>query len=300
MMDRRAFTQRGIFAAITLGFSQTGLAATGRLFGGLPASLQSLEKTNDCRIGVNVLDTATGEQSGYRADERFAMCSTFKMLLAAAVLQRVDRSKEQLDRSLAIPKSSLVPFSPVCEPQAGGTLPISTMCEAIITRSDNTAANLLLETIGGPHGLTAFARTLGDRVTRLDRTETSLNEATPGDPRDTTAPASMTGNLHRLLLKDTLSKTSRALLTQWMVSNTYGSTRLRSNLPLGWRAGDKTGANGTTTTNDIAIYWPVGHAPVLVSAYLTECPGPDLRRNEILASVGRLVIGAVQAGTKAP
>jgi len=300
MMDRRAFTRRGIFAAITLGFSQTGLTATGRLFGGLPASLQSLEKTNDCRIGVNVLDTATGEQSGYRANERFAMCSTFKMLLAAAVLQRVDRGKEQLDRSVAIPKSSLVPFSPVSEPQAGGILPISTMCEAIITQSDNTAANLLLETIGGPQGLTAFARTLGDRVTRLDRTETSLNEATPGDPRDTTAPASMTGNLHRLLLEDTLSKTSRALLTQWMVSNTYGSTRLRSSLPQGWRAGDKTGANGTTTTNDIAIYWPVGHAPVLVSAYLTQCPGPDSRRNEILASVGRLVIGAVQAGTKAP
>jgi beta-lactamase class A len=299
MMDRRTFTLRGGLAALALGFTRTSNAARIRLFEGLPASLEALEKTNACRLGVSVFDTSSGEQNGYRAGERFAMCSTFKMLLAASVLQRVDRGQEQLDRSVPIPASSLVPFSPITEPHAGGALAISAMCRAIITRSDNTAANLLLETIGGPAGLTAFARTLGDKMTRLDRTETSLNEATPGDPRDTTAPTSMTDNLHRLLLGDTLSKSTRDLLTQWMISNTYGDTRLRSNLPKGWRAGDKTGANGTTTTNDIAIYWPLGDAPVLVSAYLTECPGSDAKRNAILASVGQLIVVAVQARTQA-
>ena len=214
------------------------------------ASLAALEKANGCRLGVSVLDTDSGEQSGYRMKERFATCSTFKMLLAAAVLNRVDQGKEQLDRSIPIPASLLVPFSPITEPHAGDALADSSMCQAIITRSDNTAANLLLATIGGPDGLTSFARALGDTVTRLDRTETSLNEATPGDPRDTTAPASMTKNLQRLLLGNTLSESSRALLTQWMVSNTYGDTRLRSNLPQGWRAGNKSGANGTTTTNE--------------------------------------------------
>lgn len=269
-------------------------AARPLLFAGLPASLEALEKSNSCRLGVSVFDTASAERSGYRRGERFAMCSTFKMLLAAAVLQRVDKGHEQLNRALLIPAHALVSNSPVTESHSGSTLPISTLCEAIITRSDNTAANLLLEIVGGPAGLTRFARLLGDEVTRLDRTETSLNEATPGDPRDTTSPDSMTQNLHRLLLEGTLAKSTRDLLVQWMVKNTYGDTRLRSNLPNGWWAGDKTGANGTTTTNDIAIYWPDGRAPLLVSAYLTECPGTDAKRNAILASVGQLVTSALQ------
>jgi beta-lactamase class A len=236
MMNRRTFALSGGLTALSLSLTRISNAVTFRLFEGLPASLEALEKTNACRLGVSIFDASSGEQNGYRAGERFAMCSTFKMLLAGAVLQRVDRGQEQLDRSVPIPASSLVSFSPITEPHADGALAISAMCEAIITRSDNTAANLLLETVGGPVGLTSFARALGDKVTRLDRKETSLNEAIPGDARDTTAPASMTHNLNRLLLGDTLTKTTRELLTQWMVMNTYGDTRLRSNLPKGWRA----------------------------------------------------------------
>lgn len=294
-MTRRTLAMRGNMAALTLTFPPISLAAKARLFKGLPASPEALEKTNSCRLGVSVFDTASAEQSGYRTAERFAMCRTFKMLLAAAVLQRVDKGREQLTRAVSIPTTSLVPFSPVTEPHAGGSLTISIMCEAIITQSDNTAANLLLETIGGPVGLTAFARSLGDNSTRLGRTETSLNEATPGDLRDTTSPESMAENLHRLLLGNTLGNKSRDLLTQWMVKNTYGDARLRSDLPKDGRAADKTGANGTTTTSDIAVYWPPDRAPVLVIAFLTECPGPDVKRNEVLSSVGHLVTSALRA-----
>jgi beta-lactamase class A len=259
----------------------------------LSASLARLEKTCGGRLGVAVLDTSSGERTGHRADERFAMCSTFKMLLVAAVLQRTDAGREHLDRAVSIPAKPLVFNSPLTEEHAGAEMTVSGLCHASITRSDNTAANLLLTTLGGPDGITQFARSIGDTITRLDRTETSLNEALPGDPRDTTSPTAMIGNLRTLLLGNVLSAASRDQLVQWMIENKYGDERLRAALPHDWRAGDKTGSNGETTTNDVAIFWPVHQAPVLVTAYLTECAGPETKRNAVLAEVGRLVISSL-------
>jgi beta-lactamase class A len=137
------------------------------------------------------------------------MCSTFKMLLAAAVLQRVDAGKDRLDHLLAIPAKPLVGNSPLTEEHAGCEMAVTALCHAVLTRSDNTAANVLLETIGGPGGMTRFARSIGDRVTRLDRTETALNEARPGDRRDTTSPEAMVGSLRTLLLGKVLALASR-------------------------------------------------------------------------------------------
>jgi beta-lactamase class A len=260
-----------------------------RRFRTLPAALAALEKTNSGRLGVAVFDTGSGERSGYRADERFAMCSTFKMLLAAAVLERADAGREHLDRAIAVPAKPLIGNSPLTEEHAGGEMTVFSLCHAILTRSDNTAANLLLETLGGPDGITRFARSIGDTVTRLDRTETTLNEARPGDRRDTTSPQAMVGNLRTLLLGKVLAPSSREQLTQWMIANKTGEVRLRARLPEDWRAGDKTGSNLKDTANDIAILWPAHGAPVLAAAYLTECAGPEDKRNAVLAEVGRLI-----------
>jgi beta-lactamase class A len=236
----------------------------------LPAAFAQLEHSNGGRLGVSVLDTSTGERTGYRADERFAMCSTFKFLLAAAVLQRVDRHAEKLDRVIAIPPKPLIGNSPITELHAGGSMTISTLCEAALTRSDNTAANLLLATIDGPQGLTGFCRSIGDPVTRLDRTETSLNEARPGDPRDTTSPVAMLNDLNHILLGDVLAPPSRQQLTAWMEANQTGLDKLRADLPAGWHAADKTGNNGENTLNDIAVLWPGGRKPIIVAAYITS------------------------------
>ena len=162
-----------------------------------------------------------------------------------------------------------------------------------MTVSDNTAANLLLATIGGPAGITQFARSLGDNLTRLDRIETALNEATPGDPRDTTTPAAMVSNWRILLLGDVLSPSSKKQLTEWLIANQTGGDRLRKGLPKAWIVGDKTGSNGENTTNDVAICWPPKQPPVLIAAYLTECPGTDAKRNAVLAQVGKLVAESV-------
>ena len=165
MVSRRSFL------AITA-FGLSGyLHATSKGMSALPAAFAKLEKSNGGRLGVSVLDTGVGERVGYRADERFPMCSTFKFLLVSAVLQRGDRHQEKLDRLIAIPQKPLIGNSPLTEPHAGGTMTVNALCEAAIIRSDNTAANLLLDTIGGPAGLTSFCRSIGDNVTRLDRTE---------------------------------------------------------------------------------------------------------------------------------
>jgi beta-lactamase class A len=283
MLSRRSFVAITVLALPRL------LDAMPMSLTALPGAFAHLEQINGGRLGVAVLDTASGAHSGYRMDERFPMCSTFKFLLASAVFERVDRRQETLDRAIAIPQKPLLFNSPLTEPHAGGTMTIAALCHAALTRSDNTAANLLLETIGGPGGITSFARSIGDTVTRLDRTETSLNESLPGDPRDTTSPAAMVGDLKAVLLGNVLSPVSREQLTQWMAANVTGLVCLRANLPEGWRAADKTGSNGQHTSNDVAVLWPVGKPPVIIAAYITQCAGPESKRSAMLAEIGRLV-----------
>ena len=283
MLTRRSFLALGALALP--GSPRAGPAA----LSGLPAALAQLERTSSGRLGVSVLDTATGERSGRRADERFPMCSTFKFLLASAVLRRVDLREETLERAVPVPQAPLLPNSPLTGPHAGGEMSVGELCQAALTRSDNTAANLLLESMGGPAALTQFARSIGDPVTRLDRTEIALNEARAGDPRDTTSPAAMAADLKAVLLGVVLSQSSRARLTSWMEASVTGLGRLRAQLPAGWRAADKTGSNGADTTNDIAVLWPAGRPPVIVAAYITECSGPESKRGAMLAEIGRRV-----------
>ena len=259
--------------------------------------LQALERRHGGRLGVSILDTASGKRTGHRADERFPMCSTFKFLAAAQVLARVDRGEERLDRHIVYAKDDLVAYSPMTEKHVGAPgMTLAELCHAAITLSDNTAGNLLLDSFGGPAGLTAFARTLGDNVTRLDRRETELNEAIPGDPRDTTTPAAMLDDMHRLLLGDVLSPASRKQLGDWLLANTTGGSRLRAGLPGDWRVGDKTGTGDNGASNDIAIVWPADRAPLLITAYYAESTVPQETRNAVLAQVGEIAAGLAMRG----
>ena len=253
--------------------------------------LAELERRHGGRLGVAILDTATGRRINHRGEERFPMASTFKWLLVAQVLQRVDAGEESLDRRVVFPASDLVSYSPVTEQHAGEPgMTVAELCEAAITWSDNTAANLLLATVGGPEGFTAFARSLGDEWTRLDRIEPDLNEATPGDPRDTTTPAAMLRDLHVVLLGDVLSTKSRDRLTDWLIANRTGDDRLRAGLP-GWRVGDKTGSGMHAATNDLAIAWPAdGGAPLLVTVYYAEAEGAtSAERKAVIAEIGGIL-----------
>jgi beta-lactamase class A len=260
----------------------------------LDAALARLGADTPGRLGVSVLDTGTGRAAGLRATERFPMCSTFKALAAAAVLARVNAGAEHLDRRIPFTRADLVPYSPVTGPAADGPgLTLAELCDAMVTLSDNTAANLALRAIGGPEGLTAWLRGTGDAVTRLDRWEPALNTAIPGDPRDTTTPEAMLGSLHRLALGEVLSGPSRALLTGWLLGCRTGDATLRARLPAGWRVGDKTGSGAYNTGNDVGLLWPPGGSsgrpPILVTAFLTEGPAEGAVRSAVLAELGAAV-----------
>jgi beta-lactamase class A len=256
--------------------------------------LADLERRNGGRLGVAALDTASGRRAGHRADERFPLCSTFKFLAAALVLARVDRGEEKLDRRVVYSDKDLVTYSPVTKDGVGPRgLLLAELCDAAVTLSDNTAGNLLLASFGGPSALAAFTRTLGDDVTRLDRIETALNEAAPGDPRDTTTPAAMLHDMQRLLVGDALSASSRERLAGWLVASKTGAKRLRAGFPADWRVGDKTGSGDHGTANDVAIAWPSGRAPILVAAYYTGSTVADEVRSAVIADAGRLAVAAL-------
>ncbi|MFB9123981.1 class A beta-lactamase [Paraburkholderia dipogonis] len=280
---------------------KTGVAVQGRELAKADAirrRLAEIEAASGGRLGVSIVDTTSGLHAGLRTDERFPMCSTFKMLVAGAVLARTDRGEENLQRRVVFSQSDVVSNSPATskhtrELTGNAGMSVAELCKAAITLSDNTAANLLLATFGGPAGLTAFARGLGDGVTRLDRIEPTLNEGTPGDLRDTTTPNAMLGNLRELLLGERLSSSSRAQLLAWLAANETGGARIRAKLPKDWGVGDKTGTGDHGTANDVAILWPPGRGPVLVTVYLTETDGDAARSNAAIADVGALVVASI-------
>jgi len=259
----------------------------------LEEKLVKIEQASGGRLGVAVLDTANGARAGHRADEKFPMCSTFKLLAAAAVLKRADEGKEDLARVVPLPKKDFLGHSPATEKHAGSGMTVKDLCAAAVMQSDNTAANLLLASLGGPSGVTAFARSLGDEMTRLDRIEMDLNEALPGDPRDTTTPENMLADLQKLVLGGALSASSRTQLTEWLIQCETGDARLRAGLPKGWKVGDKTGTGPRGTSNDVAIAWPPGRGAVLISVYLTGSTADDDHRNATIASVGAAVGAAI-------
>lgn len=245
------------------------------------------------RLGVAALDTGSGRRLGHDEGSRYAMASTFKWALAAAILAEADRGALSLDQDIPFGPSDIISHSPVTEAHlAAGRLPIGRMCQAIVEVSDNAAANLLLARIGGPAELTAFIRRSGDPVTRLDRTELELNSNLPGDPRDTTTPAAMVALLRTLLLGEALSVESRARLTGWLESSATGRERLRAGLPAGWRAGDKTGSGANGAVNDVAIAWPPGRTPILIACYQSGGHAEGAERNAVHAEVARLVAAA--------
>jgi len=286
------YTRRQLFPAALaplLGFVPA-LAPNGVAAADLQATVAGIEADSGARLGVALLDTGSGSIIGHRLDERFPMCSTFKALLAGAILTKVDAGAEQLTRRIPIAQADILSYAPVTKLYVGSSgLSVAELCEAAVTVSDNTAANLLLATLGGPSGLTRAIRALGDAITRLDRTEPDLNEATPGDASDTTTPAAMAQTLSKLTTGNVLSAASRDLLTGWMIRCKTGAARLRAGLPGEWRVGDKTGSGNHGSSNDVAVIWPAGRAPVIVTSYLTESRASDETRNAVHAAVGRAV-----------
>jgi beta-lactamase class A len=260
----------------------------------LVAALAEVEATTGGRLGVFARDFASGVTLAHRADERFPMCSTFKVLAVGAVLRRVDLGYERLDRRIAYGRGDLLDYAPATSAHVReGRMTVEALCAAAVVMSDNTAANLLLRSLGGPQAVTTFVRStsLGDFVTRLDRTEPALNSAIPGDVRDTTTPRSMAHTLALLLTTSSaLSRASSRLLCGWMRACQTGTSAIRAGVPSNWSVADKTGSGDNGTRNDVALLRPANRAPIVVTAYLTGATAIDGdKRDAALAQVGAIV-----------
>lgn len=284
---RRAF----LFATLALTF----VAGCSRLSKKRDASvatmgLEKVEKDFGCRLGVFALDTADGAQLGYRADERFPVCSTFKVIAASAILAKSVQVAGLMRRRIKYEQSDLVHYSPITEKHVGAGMMVADLCAAALQYSDNTAANLLMTILGGPAAVTAFARSIGDTEFRLDRWETALNTAIPGDPRDTSTPGAMGRSLDRLALGDALPLKQGEQLRHWLLGNTTGGARIKAGIPPDWPIGDKTGSGDYGTANDIAVLWPPRRAPVVVAIYTTQPEKDAAPRSDVIAAATQVVV----------
>lgn len=252
--------------------------------------LRNHESQTGCRIGVCLINTADGSTFGYRSNERFALNSTFKALLVADVLTQ-NPSSDALQKMLYYEESDLVQYSPVTKKHLNEGITVEEACKAALWFSDNTAANLLLDEIGGPSSLTQYIRSLGDATTRLDSWETELNTHPSGDLRDTTTPEAMAGTLHKVLLGDGLLPAQRTQLVNWMKDNKTGGKRIRAALPEGWIVADKTGTGPYGRANDIAVVWPPESDPVVLVIYTDKPQYEASSSNEAIVETAKIVLG---------
>jgi beta-lactamase class A len=227
------------------------------------AAFTDLETQYDARLGVYALDTGTGKTVTFRADERFAYASTHKVLSAGAIL--ADNSLDDLDQVVRYTQADLVPYSPITEKHVDTGMPLRDVIAAALQYSDNTAANLMFRQLGGPAALGKALIDIGDRTTHVARIEPDLNEAMPGDTRDTITPKAIASDLRKFALGNALPKAKRALLTGWLQGNTTGANLIRAGVPSDWIVGDKTGSGGYGTRNDIAVLWPGSRAPIVLA-----------------------------------
>lgn len=299
-MDRRKFLWAGGCAAAAVATARSATAAdAGRAapkhFGpDFRKAVLAVEAASGGKLGLAVVDTGSGERFGWRSEERFPMCSTFKFALGAAILKQVEAGRETLARRIPVAASDIVSNSSFSEERVGGTASIGELCHATITISDNSAANLLLRTIGGPDGFTRRLRAFGDATTQLDRWETDMGEAKPGDLRDTTTPQAMAGLARQLVLGRALAPASRAQLTAWMKDTRTSRTSLRAGLPTGWVVADKTGAGGYGTDNLVGVVWPPRRAPLIVASYITGGALPLEQSRPLHARIGRALVTALR------
>lgn len=255
---------------------------------------KELERKFDARLGVYAIDTGTGREVTYHDDERFIYASTFKALAAGAVLRK--HSDRGMERVVRYDKSDLVDASPVTEKNVERGMTLTELCDAAVRHSDNTAANLLFEDLGGPRALDATLERLGDDITQMERTEPGLSEWEPGNDRDTSSPRALGRDLRAYVLGDALDKPDRARLTKWLRTNVTGAELIRAGMPEDWTVGDKTGMGSNYgIRNDIAVVWRPDAAPLVVAILSNRHQENAEHDNALIAGAAEVIAGELSS-----
>ena len=255
----------------------------------LAFDLSALEAENGGRLGFVAMDTGSTRTLGWRHDERFVYCSTFKLFLAACVLEKARMGGSPMDKAIPVSRADMIHHAPVTALAVGGTLTIEQLCQATVEVSDNPAANLLLREIGGLGVMREFYRSMGDQLTRVDRYEPEMNRL-DGD-KDTAVPLRIVENLKSLFIHPLprLNDEPRRTLLGWMLDSPTGMARIKAGGPEGWRVAHKTGTGGYGPTNDIGILYPPTGEPVIVAAYY-HAATDDPKNEAAIAEATRLAL----------
>lgn len=287
LIDRRGFLALATGAGVTL-----ALPAPARPRGLDGLDLAALEARHGGRLGVCASTRA--RRIGWRQGELFAYASTFKLFLAACVLGRVQDGRDRLDRRILVRERDMVTHAPATGPAVGSTMTIAELCRAAVELSDNPAANILLRELGGLESFQSWYRGIGDAVTRVDRYETALNSALPGDPRDTTSPGQAVANLERVLLGGLLAPRLLQLLETWLLETPTGAGRIKAGVPAGWRVAHKTGTGARNSYNDIGMIRPPSGPPVAIAVYYTGASAATPEQlDAVVAAATRAVVDAL-------
>jgi len=268
-------------------------AAAPDRFAPLRRAIPQIERSAGGPIGISLLDTHTGDRFGHRANDRFPLCSTFKLLLAAQLLHGVDKGQWTMTERLPVTKADMLFNAPFTEKRIGGTASLLELAQAMAVLSDNPAANIALAKVGGPAALTAWLRSIADQTTRIDRNEPEMNNETPGDPRDTTTPAAMLATSRALVEGRILSPAARRTLFGWMQASKTADTMIRAALPLGWQEANKTGAGSWRARNIVSVITPPGRKPIWIAAYLFAAKSELAERNRQFVPLGRAIVESV-------
>ena len=268
-------------------------AAAPDRFAPLRRAITAVERSAGGPIGISLLDTHTGERFGHRADDRFPLCSTFKLLLAARLLHGADKGQWAMTERLPVTKADMLFNAPFTEKRIGGTASLLELAQAMAVLSDNPAANIALAKVGGPAALTAWLRSIADQTTRIDRNEPEMNNETPGDPRDTTTPTAMLATSRALVEGRILSPVARKTLYGWMQASKTADTMIRAALPPGWQEANKTGAGSWRARNIVSVISPPGRKPIWVAAYLFAAKSELAERNRQFVPLGRAIVESV-------
>lgn len=284
-----------VLAAIATPFSMPTFASNQKI-SAVNNELEKLEASANGRLGVVAINTGNGMRVQYRADERFPFCSTFKTIVAAAILKKSATDKDLLGKRIRYNKDDVVKsgYAPITQKHISDGMTIAELCAATLQYSDNAAANFLMKELGGPAAVTTYARSIGDDTFRLDRWEPELNTAVPRDERDTTTPAAMEKSLQQLMLGDALAVAQREQLVAWLKGNTTGGKRMLAGVPKGWIVGDKTGTGSYGTTNDADVLWPSnGGAPIVAVIYFTQRDQNAAPRDDVIAAATHILLSAL-------
>lgn len=294
--SRRRSLLLAAIASPVAGFALPALAANSNISSRTAQEeLKRIESAARGRLGVSALNMANDNRVEYRAEERFPLCSTFKVMVAAAILQRSASEMPLLQKRIRYTREQVEKsgYGPVTQKHVADGMTIAELCAATLQYSDNAAANLLMTELGGPAAVTAYMRSIGDDVFRLDRWEPELNTAVPGDERDTSTPAAVERSLEKMVLGNALATPQREQLVSWLKGNTTGGKRMLAGVPRGWIVGDKTGTGSYGTTNDAGILWNPKGTAIVAAIYFTQNDKDAAPREDVIAAATRIVIAAL-------